>query len=441
MLDRVYGTMTPSIDTGLKGEPRIGIPIELYQTDNTGVTSWQWRLFPPPGSKSTLADPASSKPFFTPDVPGDYVVLLSLNGHAVERCRMTFTVAAPKSGSSLSDRLRAASVAGGPTDTLLVDACDLMAEAADELDAIQARAESAILRPESSARAAVDAWMDTFVERSQHFEDTLVKAQEKIRDLKRDGLDFKTKAMHHEAAHGLSETAHAPTVRLEHFPMFGAIDKVSGYATRSAEQRASIIEQGLRLLAPGQRLAVHDEANRVDLLILDPGQAPPEGQAWNTVTVSADDLSDRLTIGQINTPATRERADLGLEWQAQAEKVRSAVAVETDARLEALEDGQSLAVSSELDPEFMVLNPGETPPLGRTWTIYEPITADLRALALQRRADAELTRARTMTETGPPPADACLECGGDGYFHGPRLGDEACPACGGSGKDASAGPR
>ena len=28
----------------------------------------------------------------------------------------------------------------------------------------------------------------------------------------------------------------------------------------------------------------------------------------------------------------------------------------------------------------------------------------------------------------------CPDCGGDGYFKGPRLGDEPCPTCGGTGK-------
>lgn len=46
------------------------------------------------------------------------------------------------------------------------------------------------------------------------------------------------------------------------------------------EARAATIDQALRMLKPGQRLAVHDEPERVDILFLDPGQYPPLGQTW-----------------------------------------------------------------------------------------------------------------------------------------------------------------
>lgn len=301
---------------------------------------------------------------------------------------------------TLSERLRAAALLDAhfavpaERDELVL----LLHDAAEDLDAICQRAETALVAgPQPSARAAVDAWMDVFVARSQYFEDTLTKANDKIRDLKRDCIDAGLalqgmrqdnetlrKMLVHAGEHAtavfaewrafleravchpgppLSETegydpdapvgeleaailerldhetedrrdlwdirkrceealgrtpdparktmqvvldlcayaeaartyranmedppadleAHErafgwPVVRPEHFA--GPFPAISGYVKRTREARAATIDQALRMLKDGQRLAVHDEPERVDILFLDPGQDPPLGQTW-----------------------------------------------------------------------------------------------------------------------------------------------------------------
>lgn len=299
---------------------------------------------------------------------------------------------------TLSERLRAAALLDAhfavpaERDDLVL----LLHDAAEDLDAIRQRAETALVAgPQPSARAAVDAWMDVFVARSQYFEDTLTKANDKIRDLKRDCIDaglalqgmrqdnetlrkmlvhageqsardlaarraFLEQAVCHpgpplsetedydpeapvgeleaailerldhetedrrelwdirtlcEAALGrtpdparttiqvvrdllaqpttmqrlneqcrdrrAAERAAAgivPVVRPEHFS--GPFPAISGYVKRTQAARAATIDQALRMLKPGQSLAVHDEPERVDILFLDPGQYPPLGQTW-----------------------------------------------------------------------------------------------------------------------------------------------------------------
>ena len=69
-----------------------------------------------------------------------------------------------------------------------------------------------------------------------------------------------------------------PRVRPEHFA--GPFPAISGYVKRTEAARAATIDQALRMLKDGQRLAVHDEPERVDILFLDPGQEPPLGQEW-----------------------------------------------------------------------------------------------------------------------------------------------------------------
>ena len=69
-----------------------------------------------------------------------------------------------------------------------------------------------------------------------------------------------------------------PVVRPEHFA--GPFPAISGYVKRTREARAAVVDQALGMLGDGQRLAVHDEAERVDILFLGPGQDPPRGQTW-----------------------------------------------------------------------------------------------------------------------------------------------------------------
>jgi len=65
---------------------------------------------------------------------------------------------------------------------------------------------------------------------------------------------------------------------------------------RAAGGRAATVDQALRMLKDGQRLAVHDEPERVDILFLDPGQEPPLGQDW---TVYGPQRGPWLTPGLI----------------------------------------------------------------------------------------------------------------------------------------------
>jgi len=321
---------------------------------------------------------------------------------------------------TLSERLRAAALLDthfavpAERDELVL----LLHDAAEELDAIRQRAETALVSgPQPSARAAVNAWMDVFVARSQYFEDTLAKANDKIRDLKRDCIDaglalqgmrqdnetlrnmliearrlvdvglaarreFLEQAVCHpgppasehedydpEAPLGELEAAvlermdlelkaerelwdirklceealgrtpdparatiqvvrelltqptvmqrlneqcrdrrqaeraalatplgEMPVVRPEHFA--GPFPAISGYVKRTREARAATIDQALRMLKPGQSLAVHDEPERVDILFLDPGQYPPLGQTWTVYGPAVlDDLPAALAGG------------------------------------------------------------------------------------------------------------------------------------------------
>ena len=105
-----------------------------------------------------------------------------------------------------------------------------------------------------------------------------------------------------------------PIVRPEHFA--GPFPAISGYVKRTREARAATIDQALRMLKDGQRLAVHDEPERVDILFLDPGQEPPLGQEWTVYGPPhpkaaefqklVDDLRNKHE-GTLNSPETRAR--------------------------------------------------------------------------------------------------------------------------------------
>lgn len=106
----------------------------------------------------------------------------------------------------------------------------------------------------------------------------------------------------------------SPIVRREHFA--GPFPAISGYVKRTAAARAATVGQALRMLKDGQRLAVHDEPERVDILFLDPGQEPPLGQEWTVYGPPhpkaaefqklVDDLRGKHA-GALNSPETRAR--------------------------------------------------------------------------------------------------------------------------------------
>ena len=59
-----------------------GVPVTLRNGDDTGVTSWRWRLlYRPPGSTATITNPNSAVATITPDKDGGtYHVALEVNG-------------------------------------------------------------------------------------------------------------------------------------------------------------------------------------------------------------------------------------------------------------------------------------------------------------------------------------------------------------------------
>lgn len=70
--------------TGVAGRSRddivTGSAVVLVNTDNTGVTSWRWRIVArPPGSAAALSNPTAAAPSFTPDVEGTYLIELIVN--------------------------------------------------------------------------------------------------------------------------------------------------------------------------------------------------------------------------------------------------------------------------------------------------------------------------------------------------------------------------
>lgn len=84
------------------------------------------------------------------------------------------------------------------------------------------------------------------------------------------------------------------------------------------------------------------------------------------------------------------------DWQDCAAKVTSRLHAAIDKALRRLRVGQSLAVSDprlvdlgdagrEIRCEVLVLEPGEAPPTGVTWTVYGPMTEEMAALAKDGR--------------------------------------------------------
>lgn len=127
-------------------------------------------------------------------------------------------------------------------------------------------------------------------------------------------------------------------------------------------------------------------------------------------------------------------AALGLQppppatWMDHMRAMGQRVGQAIDARLRELADGQRLAVSyggarfdgqgraSIEEPEFVVLNPGEAPPLGKGWEVFGPMTADLRerALAAERERPRMVECPACDSNGSVGGTDACYNCGGTG---------------------------
>jgi hypothetical protein len=60
-----------------------GQPVVLTNNDNTGATSWNWRMLSrPPGSLAGFSAPTASSVSFVPDLVGSYLIQLLVNGRA-----------------------------------------------------------------------------------------------------------------------------------------------------------------------------------------------------------------------------------------------------------------------------------------------------------------------------------------------------------------------
>jgi len=72
------------LPAGTPGQSRrdvvVGVPVQLADPANPVTSVYLWELVTPPLSASVLDDPASATPTFTPDVPGAYLIFVTVNG-------------------------------------------------------------------------------------------------------------------------------------------------------------------------------------------------------------------------------------------------------------------------------------------------------------------------------------------------------------------------
>lgn len=72
------------IPVGVAGRARqdllLSEPVVLSNSNDTDVVAWRWSMSVPLGSTATLSSPNSPSTQFVPDVPGTYLVQLSVNG-------------------------------------------------------------------------------------------------------------------------------------------------------------------------------------------------------------------------------------------------------------------------------------------------------------------------------------------------------------------------
>lgn len=71
---------------GVPGQSRddlvLAVAVNLTNSDNVGVVSWNWRLLAAPaGSAARLTNPLTPLASFVPDVAGSYLIQLLVNGH------------------------------------------------------------------------------------------------------------------------------------------------------------------------------------------------------------------------------------------------------------------------------------------------------------------------------------------------------------------------
>lgn len=199
---------------------------------------------------------------------------------------------------TLQDRLRhgAANIHSiGPAR-----AADLLSEAAKaaaDLQEVRSLLEEAIGRTPDPARSAVQVARDAaeHISAARTYRANMENPPADLEAHERayDALLAWTRAM------GISPPAQPPpVVRPEHFA--GPFPAISGYVKRTREARAAVVDQALGMLGEGQRLAVHDEPERVDILFLDPGQDPPLGQEWTVygpLHLSTEARADAAALG------------------------------------------------------------------------------------------------------------------------------------------------
>ena len=69
--------------------------VDLRNSDDTGVTAWQWDLIDrPSASVAVMVDPLTASPHFVTDVPGTYLVRLRINGGVDEDIRAAYILTA-----------------------------------------------------------------------------------------------------------------------------------------------------------------------------------------------------------------------------------------------------------------------------------------------------------------------------------------------------------
>ena len=189
----------------------------------------------------------------------------------------------------------------GELEAAVLERMDLELEAERELRDIRKLCEEALGRTPDPARSTVQVVRDLLAQPT-----TMQRLNERCRERR------------------VAERATAdlvPIVRREHFA--GPFPAISGYIKRTEAARAATVDQALRMLKDGQRLAVHDEPERVDILFLDPGQEPPLGQEW---TVYGPQRGPWLTPGSIRVAGGNPEtiAALGLGEAASAPHPKAA---------------------------------------------------------------------------------------------------------------------
>lgn len=72
--------LPPGVPKQSRRDVVVGIPVNVSDAANLVTDTYLWLLIPPPLSAATLDDVTSPTPIFTPDVPGPYLLFVTVNG-------------------------------------------------------------------------------------------------------------------------------------------------------------------------------------------------------------------------------------------------------------------------------------------------------------------------------------------------------------------------